>query len=345
MYRTLCRAGARSGLFSLLAHRNRTGVAILMYHGLREVDSPSDLTEHRRMHVLAAEFRRQMMVLRRERYAVTSLSAAVEGLAGHRSLPPRTVVVTFDDGYQSTYTHAWPICQELDIPVMVYVVTDFIEHGTALWTSRLEMALRATRRHDLAIVIEDVPLHLALATQVDRDGALLTLLARLKAVPAARLAGYVAAIEERLDVSAGQPVDPAHLPCTWAMLREMAATGGAEIGAHTVTHSILTRLDPQEATHEVETAMRAVSERVGVPCRHFAYPNGKPGDFDPQCVRIVRAAGLVSATTTVEGTNRIGDDPFTLRRFGIYGHYRTPEFLGMITGFHAALAKLLGRSG
>lgn len=343
MYRTLCRVGARSGFFPLLAHQNRTGVAILMYHGLRDTDSLSDLTEYRRMHVLAPEFRRQMMVLRRERYAIASLSEAVQGLAGGRTLPPRTVVVTFDDGYRSTYTHAWPICRELGIPLTVYVVTDFIEHGTMLWTSRLEMALRTARRRDLQIEIEGRPLHFSLAAPPDRDGALLALLARLKAAPAARLAGYLAEIEGQLGVPDAQGPDPVHQPCTWAMRREMAATGGAEIGAHTMTQSILSRLDPADAVREVGEAERVVTQRVGVPCRHFAYPNGKAGDFNEDSVRIVREAGFASATTTVEGTNRIGDSPFTLRRFGIYGHYRTPEFLGMITGFHASLSRLLGR--
>jgi peptidoglycan/xylan/chitin deacetylase (PgdA/CDA1 family) len=126
------------------------------------------------------------------------------------------------------------------------------------------------------------------------------------------------------------------------MLREMAE-GGAEIGAHTVTHSILTRLDPAEAEREVGVAARIVTARVGVPCRHFAYPNGKAEDFDADCARIVRDAGLVSATTTIEGLNWTGDDPFTLRRLGIYGHYRMPEFLGMISGFHASLSRLLMR--
>src|SRR4030095_4829769 len=132
MYRTLCRLWIRSGLFSWLAHRNRGGVAILMYHGLRTADAPTDLTEQRRMHVPVAEFRRQMEMLRRERVAVRSLSAAVRGLAGEGPLPPRPVVITFDDGYLSTYTKAWPICRELDIPIAVYVVTDFIEHGRML---------------------------------------------------------------------------------------------------------------------------------------------------------------------------------------------------------------------
>jgi len=332
----------RSGLFSLLAARNQSGVAILMYHGLREGDSPSDPTERRRMHVLVSEFRRQMTMLRRERFVITSLSAAVQGLAGGRPLPPRTVVVTFDDGYLSTYTEGWPICRELDIPVTVYVVTDFIEHGHMLWTSRIETALGAARRPSLEVVIEGDHEHLSLATPRDRDQALCTLLARLKRVPAARLTSYVEEIEQQLATSPAHPPDPSHLPCTWAMLREMAE-GGAEIGAHTVTHSILTRLDPAEAEREVGVAARIVTARVGVPCRHFAYPNGKAEDFDADCARIVRDAGLVSATTTIEGLNWTGDDPFTLRRLGIYGHYRMPEFLGMISGFHASLSRLLMR--
>ena len=42
-------------------------------------------------------------------------------------LPARVFVVTFDDGYDSIYHHAWPILKELSVPATVFVVTSFLD--------------------------------------------------------------------------------------------------------------------------------------------------------------------------------------------------------------------------
>jgi peptidoglycan/xylan/chitin deacetylase (PgdA/CDA1 family) len=42
-------------------------------------------------------------------------------------IPARTFVVTFDDGYENIYHHAWPILQELSIPATIFVVTSYLD--------------------------------------------------------------------------------------------------------------------------------------------------------------------------------------------------------------------------
>ena len=42
------------------------------------------------------------------------------------SLPEKPVIITFDDGYESVYLHAYPIMQKYSIPGVVYLLTDFI---------------------------------------------------------------------------------------------------------------------------------------------------------------------------------------------------------------------------
>ncbi len=44
-----------------------------------------------------------------------------------RPIPPRTFVVTFDDGYASTYHNAWPILREFGIPATVFLTTGYLD--------------------------------------------------------------------------------------------------------------------------------------------------------------------------------------------------------------------------
>ncbi len=55
-------------------------------------------------------------------YALVSLDACADWLAGRLVLPARTAVVTFDDGYASLATEASPVLQRLQVPATVFVV-------------------------------------------------------------------------------------------------------------------------------------------------------------------------------------------------------------------------------
>ena len=52
-------------------------------------------------------------------------------------IPPRTFVVTFDDGYESVYRNAWPILKELSVPATVFIVTAYLDTERAVCRSTI----------------------------------------------------------------------------------------------------------------------------------------------------------------------------------------------------------------
>lgn len=86
-------------------------------------------------------FAAQMEYLARNNYTVIRLSDVVDFLAGKRALPPRAVVITFDDGHVSTYQHAYPVLRQYGFPATFFLYTDFLGAGEGLnWTQIREMA-------------------------------------------------------------------------------------------------------------------------------------------------------------------------------------------------------------
>jgi peptidoglycan/xylan/chitin deacetylase (PgdA/CDA1 family) len=71
-------------------------------------------------------------------------------------------------------------------------------------------------------------------------------------------------------VANGGRADPDAL--TWDDLREDVATGLVTVGAHTHTHADLSKAPEDVAREEMRRSKELVEERLGVPCRHFAYP-------------------------------------------------------------------------
>lgn len=99
---------------------------------------------HRADHVptVSAEaFGRQLAFLARWKFHVVGLSDVVACLDGHSRLPRRSAVITFDDGYEETYSVAWPLLKRFGFPATVFVMPGEVGFkGFATWEQIVEMS-------------------------------------------------------------------------------------------------------------------------------------------------------------------------------------------------------------
>jgi O-antigen ligase/peptidoglycan/xylan/chitin deacetylase (PgdA/CDA1 family) len=129
---------------------------------------------------------------------------------------------------------------------------------------------------------------------------------------------------------------------TWEQLREAVATGLVTMGSHTHGHANLARSSPKEAEEELRRSQELVEDRLGVPCRHFAYPWGVGSpDVDGVVRRLFDSAALPW------GTNRAGRfDPYRLARVPILRSDGPVLFRAKVEGRldgEAFLYRLFGR--
>lgn len=82
-----------------------------------------------RLVIAAKSFEEQMRYLKANGYRVVTLREFHDFLTRGRQLPQRAVVVTFDDGYRSFLTHAYPVLKELGFTATLFVYTDYIGRG------------------------------------------------------------------------------------------------------------------------------------------------------------------------------------------------------------------------
>jgi peptidoglycan/xylan/chitin deacetylase (PgdA/CDA1 family) len=108
-------------------------VPILCYHRFGPGQS--------KMVVAPAQFEAQLDWLARNHYQVLRLIDVAGFLAGKRTLPQRSVVLTIDDGYDSVYRHAFPLLKKYGFPATLFLYTDFIGSRDGLsWTQLQELA-------------------------------------------------------------------------------------------------------------------------------------------------------------------------------------------------------------
>ncbi len=102
----------------------RRRLLILCWHGISLDD------EHRwdpRLYISPSLFRRRLQVLAEGNYNVLPLNEALNRMS-RGDLPPRTVVLTFDDGFYNFSVHAAPTLAEFGFPATVYLTTYYVDH-------------------------------------------------------------------------------------------------------------------------------------------------------------------------------------------------------------------------
>ena len=106
----------------------RIAVPILMYHYVSV--PPEDADVYRRdLSVTPERFRAQMRYLAEHGYNVISLYDLNLALRWGAPLPPRPVILTFDDGYRDNYENAFPILQEFGYTATFFVITSRLDEG------------------------------------------------------------------------------------------------------------------------------------------------------------------------------------------------------------------------
>ena len=301
----------RSGLASV---RRRKWPVILHYH-----------------RISAKAFDCQMEHLTRWGKAI-SLDHALACLRG--AAPPSwgAVVVTFDDAYRSVCDEIRPILARYEVPATIYLVTDMVEGGSALWFDLVEWAILGWGASYLDLLPES--LHRAVVPGDARMTRRMTL-GLLRLCRLEERERLVAEILSRAGLAA-EPVPDRYRLVSWDEARAMQEDGLVTVGAHTRTHPILTRVSRDRAWDEIAGSKARIEQEVGGEVTHFAYPNGKEGDFDAETRGLVTEAGFESAASTVTAHARPGVDPYALPRWGVDGEDTLATFAVKIAGLWPA---------
>lgn len=94
---------------------NNLNIPIILYHNFNPT-VPGSMT------VTPQKFEANLRLLKDHGFTFIPLKDAVEYLQGKRNtLPPKPVVLTADDGWESVYTYMYPIVKKLNIPVTLFI--------------------------------------------------------------------------------------------------------------------------------------------------------------------------------------------------------------------------------
>ena len=299
----------RSGIADLARLGGKSGLMVLIYHRVLPRPDPMlpDVPD-------AAMFAMQMAAISRY-FRVAPLLQALDELQQGR-LPAPTVAVTFDDGYADNLDVAFSVLQHFDVPATVFVAPGFLDGGLMFNDAITEIFRQAP-----AGLFDLQPFGLGnwqLGDWASRRQAANKVTLQIKYQTLAERQSLIA----RLAQFAGAAL-PDDLMLSSEQLRRLNQAELIDIGAHTVNHPILARLDDAAAEAEICGSKVQLERLLGESVELFAYPNGKPGnDYLPQHVSQVQGAGFRYALSTSEGVARNPNALFEVPRLSSWD--RTP---------------------
>lgn len=94
-------------------------------------------------------------------------------------------------------------------------------------------------------------------------------------------------------------------------LEEIAKSDLVEIGAHTMHHAYLSKMNGNFAKYEIEQSKKELEEELKKPVVSFAYPYGA---YSEQTIELVQSSGFTNAVSAEEGTNENLQEIYHLNR-------------------------------
>jgi len=321
--------GLPGGRYARQLVRRAVGRAvILLYHRVAELPSDPQLLGVTRPH-----FAEHLEILRKQ-YSPMRLRQLNQALQ-EGSFPHRAAIVTFDDGYADNLYNAKPLLDRYDLPATVFIATGYLGQPREFWWDELDRILLqpGTLPQTLCLNFNNHPYRWELGD-----------VARYEE-PAYRCHRGWNVLEEdrharhRLYRALHRLLRPLSEERQRAVLDELRAWAGAaptgrsthqvlspdgvlqltegglvEVGAHTVTHPVLSALPAVLQRIEIQKSRACLEEILGRPVTSFAYPYGSSLDYTAETVALVREAGFALACSNFAGVIWRRSDRFQLPR-------------------------------
>lgn len=330
------------GLPNLFLRRTARLPRLLLYHGVSPEIPDYGIFNYRQKFIKPESFRKHLIWLKTH-FTILPLSYIIERHQEHKGIPEAACAITFDDGYENLYSHAFPVLKEFGIPAAVFLTTDFIDKKEPLWVDRLEYATGVTTVENIYVKFGHTHKKFSLASYNERCYADNTIRNYLKKIPARE------AIEilEKIAITTGKDLsstlcDSPYKGLSWGKIREMS-NNGIEFAAHTLTHPVLARVSKEEARRQIKESHGRLKEELGKALPIFAYPNGQEEDFTELTISLLKEAGFTAALTAIPGYLNADSDLFKLPRFSLDGTNHMPIFRMTVSGAKAYLGRSVHR--
>jgi peptidoglycan/xylan/chitin deacetylase (PgdA/CDA1 family) len=246
------------------------------------------------------------------------------------------IAVTLDDGYRDNLVHALPVFRRHRCPFTIYVAPAITDGVSELWWDALEQVIAHSQRIEGSINGETFALDTA--TDDQRNVAWQKLYWPVRLMPQHEQRTWIREFSASHDFDLDGWCRSQAM--SWGEIRQIAADPLCTIGAHTINHFAVSRLNADEAVREMKESAERIANELGDRPRHFAYPYGDEGSAAARDFQLAKEAGFETAVTTRKGMlfREHGDHMTALPRLSLSGDFQKLRYVDtLLTGAPFAL--------
>ncbi len=301
--------------------------AILMYHQVcQRKNDPWELAVH------PDHFHDQLDYLKKN-FTVVPIGELATSMSNN-TIQPRTIAITFDDGFKDNYISAAPMLDYYDLPATFYVATTAMKDRKIYWWEELQDILFQSEvlPRDFEMNIQGEVLSHTFKSDRALDKRLMNQIHAWNyhlPIPNERIALYMMlwrrikplayhhqnTIINEIKSWAGAGVTSGQAQTMDIREMQMLSQNPLfSIGAHSVHHAMLAEQNVNDQAFEVRESKRQIETWLGKPVKGFAYPYG---NYNAVTQTLLREAGFEYAVSTEQKLVTAKDDRFALPRIQI----------------------------
>ncbi|MFK8008561.1 MAG: polysaccharide deacetylase family protein [Saprospiraceae bacterium] len=267
---------------------------ILTFHRVVKETMDLRIHNHQSLEVTPEQLEQTILFYKKKNYAFFSLDDLHHALTVEKP-KQKFVVFTFDDGYRDNFTNAYPILKKHNIPFCIYVTTNFPDQKAILWWYLLEDFLREKTSVNFhwnskeylissKTIAEKEMAFDQIRTLLNQSFSKGNFQEMLAVVFGKKESDYLSYVKK--------------MAMSWEEIKLISQDPLVTIGAHTINHFPLTKLDSSDLEFEISESKRILEKYIQQPVEHFAYPFGKVVEASFREFEMVKSLGIKTATTT-----------------------------------------------
>lgn len=324
------------------------GLAVVTYHGIvprgyESLDASLD------GNLITADTLRQQIHLLKARYCLVDPGDVLAWSQGKRDLPPKAVLLTCDDGLLNHFTDMLPVLKQEDSKCLFFVTgASAGPERRVLWYEELFLVFVNAPCGPFEISSEGVTIRGNMGSREQRRLVWWTSVQRLSQVAEPKRQAFLESARQRFQTEKERSdPDSAQGPRFGLLIPEEVrelADAGMTIGAHTMSHPVLSQLPPELAWDEISECRKSLESVIQSEVWAFAYPFGDAQSVNPRVLTMPKDAGYQLAFVNYGGGLGVDPAPFAFPRIHVTATMKLAEFEAHVSGFYARMQKRVGRT-
>lgn len=226
-----------------------------------------------------------------------------------QGLPPRPLLVTFDDGYASVMEWAAPLCKKLGVPAVFFLNAAFLDNCRLAPDSLVCFVANV-----LGMETINAAVRVAKGTDSPKLNCMAEVFSRFfPAISLAEREVFLNALAHLGRINGRKLAEEAQLYMTSKQLGELGSLG-FEIGNHTYSHVHCRSLTPENLAEEIDKNKAELEAVSGKKVRSFSVPYGSSKDLSSDLVRHLKLSGHEVVFLSENAANLRGANKFHFDR-------------------------------